>query len=271
MRRTALNLVIMAMLVATVGGCALGKSLMPASNLKNHALAANGATIRMIEGGGYQYTYYYDGLGYVSSGVNRGEFGENPRHEIGTLVNGNCSSEDWINGEGWECSYDRFQYSSNYYYRGDERGSIVGLVIEFPAEVQLNRVIVHTINSAEYPSSDYGTSDVGLRYAAADDIWVPVDLVGRQTKYRGRIEGNRDGVINFIFQSAKTRAIKLLVGDTNDAITITSDSSRRIRKGTVRLIEIEAYGSEKIATPPAADDLDGLLKEESEEDAKVIF
>ena len=180
MRWRILSLALIIVLVAITSSCAF-KSLGSPKDLKNHALESNGAMIRTVTGRLYRYYYYSGGdYTYAARGVE-----ENPQHSLETLINGNCCSEDWIDGEGWECGYDCVQTTSRYYYRGDERGSIITIIIEFPTEVQLNRVIVHTIDNEEYPSSDYGVSDMTLRCLAEDDVWIPVELVGTRRKYPG--------------------------------------------------------------------------------------
>jgi hypothetical protein len=224
--------------------CALNPNLFQTpENLKNHALGSNRATILS------DYNKYY-------------KIQENPQHPIENLINGNHCSEDWVQGEGFEFRYERYQHHHGR--------SIVELTISFPKEVRLNRVIVYTVDNAEFPASKYGVSSLVLRYLAGGDIWFPVERVGvRRRTNEGRIQNNQEGIIDFRFKPIKTRAIKLLVYDTND-----SNSDRLLIRGVVRLVEIEAYGSEKeITTPSASDELYQLLFDEKqiEQDFKYEY
>lgn len=238
---------------------ALQQLLQSPTNLKNYALQSNGAQI--IVGGEIREGYY----SYYNEPILRG----NPQHPKETLINGNYSSRDWIQGEGWECIYECFQgqENDNYtnmgdnYIHGSEGFNIVTVAVEFPKEVQLNRVVVYTIDSPEYPASQYGVKDVGLRYLTQNNIW-PFVALERKTKYPGRIDNNHEGIIDFRFKPVKTQAIKICIYDTNDSRKITANRWEAHKVGVVRLIEIEAYGTEKKdgVVSSSSDDLTRLFK-----------
>jgi len=220
-----INLTIILIIAITLVGCAI-KIDSPQVNVdfKNYALSANGAKISLVSHSGLV---------------------PNPKHPIETLINGNRSSDDWSEGEGWECGYSYRQNFTTRTRYGSESSSIADIIIEFPQETLINRIIVYTVDNPEYRASSYGVSDLGIRYPVGRDAWAPFDLIGYSGKYPGRIQNIKDGTINFRFKPTKTKAIKLFICDTNDSVDTARDRNIRDKKGFIRLIEIEAYGTEK--------------------------
>lgn len=226
MKHKAINVTIILIAVMALASCATKTDYSQLNvGFKNYALSTNGAKITFISHSGLT---------------------PNPQHPIETLINGNTSSNDWQKGEGWECSYNnRITLASNRTRYGSESASIADVVIEFPQETQINRIVVFTIDNAEYPAISYGVSDLGVRYPVGLNAWAPVELEGIKTKYPARIQDNKKGIINFRFKPIKTKAIKLFICDTNDSIEKLRDQYSRDKNGVIRLIEIEAYGTEK--------------------------
>jgi len=261
MRKNFLGL--MVMLVLTASGCFLNPNiqlLQYPGGLRNYALRSNGAEI--IVAGETSHRYWYSPP----------TFQENPQHPVETLINGKCSSTDWVQGEGWECAYryTLIRWEDSYYY-GPEGLSIANIVIKFPKEVQLNQVIVYTIDNAEYPAVKYGVKELSLRYLTENDVWPLVDLENNRGKYPGRIQNNHEGVIKFRFKPIRTQAIKLCIHDTNDSLRVFGESYHYSKAGAIRLVEIEAYGTEKaekVATSSSADpptDVERLFDKTEEE------
>ena len=227
-------------LALTASGCFLNPNLQflqPSGDLRNYALKTNGAEIMVAGGSEYPYAYPY--ASWLPT------LQENPQHPIQNLINGISSSDDWIRGEGSEHQYYYNQPSGDTYYYGSEGFSIANIIIRFPDEVQLNRVVVYTIDNAEYPAIKYGVKEVGLRYLAQNNVWPIVELENKQGRYPGRIQNNREGVIKFRFKSVRTSAIKLCIYDTNDNFKIYNGRYNSNQRGVIRLVEIEAYGIEK--------------------------
>ncbi|MEK7399832.1 MAG: hypothetical protein AAB116_23060 [Candidatus Poribacteria bacterium] len=239
-KQKAINLTIILITTISLIGCAAKTANQQTNNplsfrrvteeqkanadFKNYALSTNGAKITLVSHSGLV---------------------PNPKHPIETLINGNRSSDDWAEGEGWECEYS---YRQNFTVRtryGSESSSIADIIIEFPQETQISRIVVYTVDNAEYRSSSYGVSDLGVRYPVGRDAWAPFELEGYRGKYPGRIQNNKDGTINFRFKPTKTKAVKLFICDTKDSIDTARDKYTRDKKGVIRLVEIEVYGTEK--------------------------
>ena len=219
-------------------------------------------------------------LALADNGANITVSEDNQEHPASTLNNGITSSQNWNQGEGWETGYEgRFSrggyagYGVEDPYLAEERGlderidtgdtswrglrtqtrsgrdvsaALGWVIIEFPEKKMVNRAVIHTIDSAEYPAEKFGVSDVALQYW--NDIvntWASVERLGKgRGQTTNAIHGNKSGVITFRFEpveAAKMRAV----------IRWTNDSKERRRgyymhtKGTVRLLEIEVYGYEE--------------------------
>jgi hypothetical protein len=242
-------------------GCAKSSSLvdfvkeggLETSGLVNLALAANGARVTVSN--------------------------DNPDHPADTLINGITSSENWGQGEGWETSYEgRFArggylaYGVEDPYMAEERGlnesfdsgdeswrglrletsrgtvnSALGwVIIDFPEEKTVNRAIIHTIDSEEYPAEKFGVSDLMLQYWSRQvNSWAVVERLGKGIGQAGNvIHDNKSGVITVRFQPVETSRMRLVIRWTNDSKRYTR-GYYTYSNGTIRLVEIEIYGYER--------------------------
>lgn len=244
-----------------LAGCAKSSSLvdfvkeggLETSGLVNLALAANGARVTVSN--------------------------DNQDHPAATLINGITSSENWSQGEGWETSYEgRFArggylaYGVEDPYMAEERGlnesfdsgdsswrglrletsrgtvnSALGwVIIDFPEEKTVNRAIIHTIDSEEYPAEKFGVSDLMLQYWAKQvNSWAVVERLGKSIGQAGNaIHDNKSGVITIRFQPVETSRMRLVIRWTNDSKRYTR-GYYTYSNGTIRLLEIEIYGYER--------------------------
>ena len=245
---------------ASIMGCTGEKSLvqfikeggLETKGLVNLALTSNGAIVSVSE--------------------------DNPDHPASTITNGITTSDGWNQGEGWESTYEgRFSrggytgYGVEDPYMAEERGADAAfdagdsswrglrvqtrngsintalgwVIIEFAEKKIVNRMIIHTIDSNEYPAAQFGVRDLALQYW--NDVvnsWASVDRVGKGMGQTGNaIRNNESGVVKFRFQPVETSKMRLIVRWTNE--------SREYKRGyymhtsgTVRLIEVEIYGYE---------------------------
>jgi len=205
----------------------------------------------------------------------------NPDHPAHTLNNGITSSENWDQGEGWESKYEGRFSRGGYVYREDDprldemrrsgdaqdfdpddpawRGlraqttwgggistALGWVIIEFPEQKMVNRVVIHTIDSAEYPAAKFGVSDVQLQYwTHVVDSWKVVERFGKGKGQAGNsIRNSKSRVITFRFQPVKTSKLRLIIRWTNDSRQYNR-GNYTYSSGTIRLLEIEAYGYEK--------------------------
>jgi hypothetical protein len=245
-------------------GCAENKTLLDYATqdnlgnkgLTNLALASNGAKVTLSQ--------------------------DNPDHPASTLINGVTSSENWDKGEGWELKCDNVtiaDFSQNeqnpFSYRNPEQDDSLSygiriqasngmstplgwVVIEFPEKKTVNRMVVYTIDSKEYPADKFGVSYLLLQYWTEASLesevtgWKVVDRIGSGEGQTGNvIRNNKNGVIPIRFQPVKTQRMRLAIWWTNDS----KIRSRQYATGAIRLVEVEIYGYEgekNIKTMPVA-------------------
>lgn len=215
---------------------------------------------------------------------------EKPGHPAKTLNNGLTSSGLWDAGEGWAASSNGFPGRGQNAFgnpgaassgrqvmgsdartsggragsgqRGNSRGrggveqSALGwAVLEFPEIKHLSKVIVHTLDSEKYPASQYGASHVLLQYWVENAGGLGWNNVDRHNKEIGQsddsIKNITTGKIVFRFKPVKTSKIRVAVLWSNDAERSRTSGRQRSTQGTARLIEIEAYGFEKVTAKTA--------------------
>ncbi|MEQ4209492.1 hypothetical protein [Actinopolymorpha sp. B9G3] len=85
--------------------------------------------------------------------------------------------------------------------------------------ITLNRVVVHTLNSAVYPASAWGVRDYDIEIQA-NETWQTI----------AQVRGNVTGVDESKFTSVETDTLRIVIHDTNDHTYS-------------RLVEIEGYHS----------------------------
>ena len=246
--------------LAFILGCSGERSLvqfvkeggLETKGLVNLALASNGAIVSVSE--------------------------DNSDHPASTLTNGITTSDGWNRGEGWESTYEgRFSrggytgYGMEDPYMAEERGANAAfdagdsswrglrvqtrsgsintalgwVIIEFPEKTIVNRMLIYTIDSNEYPAAQYGVRDLALQYW--NDVvnsWASVDRVGKGMGQTGNaIRNNERGVVTYRFQPVETPKMRLIVRWSNDSKEYKRGYYMHT-SGTVRLIEVEIYGYE---------------------------
>ena len=121
------------------------------------------------------------------------------------------------------------------------------VIVELPKPVTVTHVTIHTIDSEQYPAKDFGVSHLLVQYEGEtsidkDKIWISADRYGKGVGARDNIvRDNVNGVIDVRFPPARTKRIRVIIYGTNDMSR--SEDSSRIRSGTIRLTEIEVYGT----------------------------
>ena len=186
-------------------------------------------------------------------------FSEEPDHTASTLVNGITSSEGWDQGEGWQASITATSRARGRQARRDEMERN-WVIIDLAQPVTVNQAKVFTIDSEAYPARDYGVSDLLVQYeletASREMIWVNAERFGKKVgEQDNTIRDNVRGVIDVKFKPANTQRIRILMYGTNDMTQVEGGTSR---EGTIRLTEIEVYGTGK---PGTRDELEMLFEE----------
>lgn len=189
----------------------------------NFALAKNGATVNASN-----YT---------------------PGRDPYTVINGITSSENWDNGEGWECRFTRRRPEGGGWSRLDPRtimdyGS-AWIEIQFKGEKMINKVTVYTLDSAKYPASRYGIREAWLQ-VWKEYGWTNVgEIQGGNVISKSSLDRKvAGGKIEFKFNLTKTDKIRLVVFQSNDVSVEGGGwaSDRKNEISVARVIEIEATG-----------------------------
>ena len=175
-------------------------------------------------------------------------FTEEPDHPGSTLINGITSSDAWDQGEGWQAPINRSSsgHQSRSARRNEQQRNWV--IIELSQPITVNNVRIYTIDSEKYPAREFGVSDLLVQYesetALKEKLWVSAERYGKGISDQDNIiRNNINGVIDVRFKPVHTQRIRVLIYGTND-MKVSKDNSG-VKEGTIRLIEIEVYGSGK--------------------------
>jgi len=183
-------------------------------------------------------------------------FSEEPEHPASTLINGITSADNWDQGEGWQASMLASGVTRSVRDQRDEMERN-WVEIELSQPITANEVKIYTVDSQKYPAAKFGVSDVLVQYqlktSTNELIWANVKRPGKSLGDQGSIiRGNKSGVITVRFEPVNTQKIRVLIFGTND---ITRSEDGRTREGTIRLTEIEVYGSGKQKSRSEVDSL----------------
>ena len=211
--------------------------------LVDYALAKNGATV----------------VASMSSSDRRPE----------TVINGIKSSDNWSNGEGWEAEFERQHLKDNWRNwqwdtaRAEARGG-AWIEVGFPEPKRVNRIVIHTLDSDEYPAAKYGVHSGALRVWTGDR-WETIALVKN-----GKIEYTKtnpirsiaSGRVEFRFPMMSIGRVKFIVLRSSDRKIAGKSMSTVTEMSAARIVEIEATGSEsvdKIVENPESDESEDEL------------
>lgn len=150
-------------LVSVVGIGCLSQFILEGAGgkkLLDYATAKNGATVFASMGtpGHRVQTMIdstHDGVEYTITSTST------PGHDAASTINGITSSENWDKGEGWEVQFERLHGYSPFMNPFDDKipGESHGcawIEVHFPEPKRVNRIVIHTLDSSEYPASKFG-------------------------------------------------------------------------------------------------------------------
>ena len=187
-------------------------------------------------------------------------FSEDPDYPAAKLIDGVTSSEGWSQGEGWQAPITLASSSRSRDARRNElQNNWIEIELANPAVV--NHVVIHTVDSEEFPARDFGVSDLLVQYetetALKDKIWVNAERYGKGVGERDNIIRDKvRGVIDVRFKPATTIRIKVLIIRTNDLKQV--EGAGKTKEGIARLTEIQVFGTGSIE---GRDELDVMFQE----------
>ncbi|HIE29728.1 TPA: hypothetical protein EYP66_20865 [Candidatus Poribacteria bacterium] len=162
------------------------------------------------------------------------------------MLSGDRSTRTQVNPEDFEEEDDNWRgLRGNSAFGGRIYSSMGWVVFEFPEEKLVNRVIVYTIDSEKYPAKKYGVNHLRLQYWTPQAKgWQNVERFGKgKGQQFDSIRDIRTGKITFRFKPVRTSKIRLVILWTNDSKRYKFGYFRYAR-GTIRLVEVEIYGTE---------------------------
>jgi len=166
--------------------------------------------------------------------------------ERGRLLQGERRTRTEINPEEFEEEDDNWRgLRGQSYYGGSAQSAMGWAVFEFSEEKLVNRVVIYTIDSEKYPANKYGVNYLRLQY------WHPQAKGWQNVRRFGKGKGQqfdsirdiKTGKTTFRFKPIRTSKLRLIILWTNDSERYKLGYFRNAR-GTVRLIEVEIYGTE---------------------------
>ena len=171
-----------------------------------------------------------------------------PGHEANTTINGITSSDDWDKGEGWEAQFKRRRCSTCY--EGPVAGTLGGawLEVHFPKLERVNRIVIHTLDSPDYPASTYGIYSGVLRIWR-EKRWETLGRIKKgKIEYRTQASYGKPagGKIEFRFSPMTTAKVRLDVYRSNDRKIIRRTIGSGMEESTARIVEIEVTGNESV-------------------------
>ena len=173
-----------------------------------------------------------------------------PGHEAETTINGITSSEDWDKGEGWGVQFDWKNCSTCF--EGPVAGTLGGAWIEvhFPKPERVNRIVIHTLDSSDYPASRYGIYSGVLR-VWREKRWETLGRIKKgKIEYRTQASYGKPagGKIEFRFSPITIAKVRFDVYRSNDRKIVGRTFGIGIEESTARIVEIEVTGNESVDT-----------------------
>ncbi len=189
-----------------------------------------------------------------------------PRHEAETTINGITSSEDWDKGEGWRVQFNRKNCWTCF--GGPNTGTLGGAWIEvhFPKPERVNRIVIHTLDSSDYPASRYGIYS-GILRIWREKRWETLGRIKKgKIEYRTQASYGKPagGKIEFRFSPITIAKVRFDVYRSNDR-KFVGRTFGGMEESTARIVEIEVTGNESVDTIaeiqefPSFDDEENLI------------
>ena len=143
---------------------------------------------------------------------------ESPGHPASAVIDGEVNSE-----RGWRAWDDLYVMERRMGFQSYIPPDWIE--VEFPREVTINRIVVYTIDSPQYPAKHYGVNSCELFYQYGN-VWRLIK----------KVRGNTHGRRIHDFQPVRTRRIKLKLRNKGQLFQSPSPL-----KYLSQIVEIEAY------------------------------
>ncbi|MBT3266266.1 redoxin domain-containing protein [Candidatus Poribacteria bacterium] len=173
-------------------------------------------------------------------------------HRADTLINGVADAARWADGEGWEAPFVRqgsFELRSPGMDQRRMSSGYAQVEIRLTEPRRVNRVVVHALDSDEYPFKGIESGELLVRSPRdSTDVWRTVATIEKgKVMIRRQLSGAVEARTVIRFETEDINGVRLHVYETGEAARLPSGGSvRRAIADTVRLLEIEISGPEAL-------------------------
>lgn len=198
--------------------------------------------------------------------------GQNGERSADSLIDGNADSATWEDGDGWEVTFTRREQRDSRGGGGGAEDNIAKgsawALVRFAEPSVINRVVITALHTEAMPFPGYREAE--LQTYDAKDGFSPWQTVARVTQGKVVVPGRQSPpagpVTTFRFNPVKTDQIRFIVYEMLDSKNLAAENTYQRQQGasrdqqarrsytrvtrsqetTVRLLEIEATGTEGI-------------------------
>ncbi len=153
------------------------------------------------------------------------------------VIDGDTTSETWDEGSGWGCSLEHLRTS--------DLNKRPYVLVELARAVDIRRIVVWTIDAAQYPANEFGLKDYRIEYWHGTG-WglVPSgDTKDKQYTARNNTKGRRTHQIRQRLIASKVRLVPVSSNDTvRNYQHMAGKRPVYDVKGIARVMELEIWG-----------------------------
>lgn len=215
MDRAYLSLILLLFLIGCQSQTLQEHLLEPPPPLINFALSRNGATA------------------VASQSV--------PNHRPEEVIDGDTNSETWDEGSGWGCSLEHLRTS--------DLNKRPYVLVELAKPVDIRRIVVWTIDAAQYPATQFGLKDYRIEYwhGTGWGLIPSGDTKDKQYTARNNTKGKRVHTVNaFGQQHLIAQKVRLVPVSSNDTVRNYQHMAGKRPvyevEGIARVMELEIWG-----------------------------
>lgn len=158
-------------------------------------------------------------------------------HLPGEVIDGDTNSETWDEGSGWGCSLEHLRTS--------DLNKRPYILVELAKSVDIRRIVVWTIDAAQYPATQFGLKDYRIEYwhGTGWGLIPSGDTKDKQYTARNNTKGRR---IHEIKRRLIANKVRLVPVSSNDTVRNYQHMAGKRPvyevKGVARVMELEIWG-----------------------------
>lgn len=160
-----------------------------------------------------------------------------PNHRPEEVIDGDTNSETWDEGSGWGCSLEHLRTS--------DLNKRPYVLVELARPVDIRRIVVWTIDAAQYPAPQFGLKDYRIEYwhGTGWGLIPSGDTKDKQYTARSNTKGTR---VHEIQQRLIAQKVRLVPVSSNDTVRNYQHMAGKRPvyevEGIARVMELEIWG-----------------------------